>query len=275
MMMSVVSVDLGSTALMVLELRGTWRGFEVVKAAERRLPTDTGAPCPPEQAGQALTELFSAHAIRPAHVVSAIPAHATFVRNLVLPFRDPRKIRDVLKFEIEPHIPYPVEDVLVDFGKIRDTDAGGCEVLAAAVPKSAMAEHLRIFEVAGLVPEVVIDQHFRRRDRLGRLLTALSYNPAPVGLGVDEDTAAVIQPDGTLRVLGSGAVTVVDAAGLHFTDSHAISRGQPVAMLGLRLHVLTAGCTYDLRRRVASPPVVVPEREIEQEVEPEPLLADE
>ena len=43
MMKSVVGVDLGSTALKVVELRGTWKGFEVVKAAERRLPTDTGA----------------------------------------------------------------------------------------------------------------------------------------------------------------------------------------------------------------------------------------
>src|SRR5918992_1449631 len=125
MMKSVVGVDLGSTALKVVELRGTWKGFEVVKAAERRLPAENGGSCPPEQVAQALSELLSAHAIKPARVVSAIPAHATFVRNLMLPFRDPRKIREVLKFELEPHIPYPVEDVIVDFAKIRDTDAGG------------------------------------------------------------------------------------------------------------------------------------------------------
>ncbi|HEX5758733.1 MAG TPA: cyanophycinase [Thermoanaerobaculia bacterium] len=129
----------------------------------------------------------------------------------------------------------------------------------------------------GLAPDLVIDQHFRRRDRLGRLLTALSYNPAPLGLGIDEDTAAVVEPDGTLRVLGSGAVTVVDGGGLHFTDSHAVAKGQPVAMLGLRLHVLTAGCRFDLRRRVAAPPAVVPEREIESETETpaESLLAED
>ena len=53
-----------------------------MKAAERRLPTDTGATCPPEEVAQALCELLSAHAIKPSHVVSAIPAQATFVRNL-------------------------------------------------------------------------------------------------------------------------------------------------------------------------------------------------
>ncbi len=106
----------------------------------------------------------------------------------------------------------------------------------------------------GLAPDLVIDQHFRRRDRLGRLLTALSYNPAPLGLGVDEDTAAVIEPDGSLRVLGSGGVTVVDASGMRFTDSYAVNRGQPLAMLGLRVDFLTAGCRYDLHSRTAAPP---------------------
>jgi type IV pilus assembly protein PilM len=155
MMKSVVGIDLGSTALKVVELRGAWRGVEVVKAAERRLPTDAGAACPPEEVAQALTELLSAHAIKPAHVVSAIPAQATFVRNHLLPFRDARKIRDVLRFELEPHIPYPVEDVIVDFAKVRDVDTGGCEVLAAAVPRVAMAEHMHILELAGLMPDVV------------------------------------------------------------------------------------------------------------------------
>ncbi len=106
----------------------------------------------------------------------------------------------------------------------------------------------------GLAPDLVIDQHFRRRDRLGRLLTALSYNPEPLGVGVDEDTAAVIDPDGTLQVLGAGAVTVVDACGMRFTDAFATHRGQPLAMLGLKLDVLTAGCRYDLKRRMGIPP---------------------
>ncbi len=106
----------------------------------------------------------------------------------------------------------------------------------------------------GFTPDLVVDQHFRRRDRMGRLVTALSYNPEPLGVGVDEDTAAMIDADGVLRVLGSGGVTVVDASGLRFTDSHAVHRGQPVAMLGLRVDFLTSGCRYDTRRRAALAP---------------------
>jgi cyanophycinase len=106
----------------------------------------------------------------------------------------------------------------------------------------------------GLAPDLVIDQHFRRRDRLGRLLTALSYDPGLLGVGIDEDTAAVIDSEGILRVLGAGAVTVVDARDMRYTDSHAVHRGQPFAMLGVKLDVLSSGCRYELERRVAHPP---------------------
>ena len=106
----------------------------------------------------------------------------------------------------------------------------------------------------GFAPDLLIDQHFRRRDRMGRLLTALSYNPEPLGVGVDEDTAAMIDADGVITVLGSGAVTVVDASGLRFTDSHAVQRGQPVAMLGLKVDCRTRGCRYDVQRRAAVVP---------------------
>jgi type IV pilus assembly protein PilM len=226
MMKSVVGVDLGSTALKVVELRGRWKGFEVVKAAERRLPTDNGVPCPPEQVAQALTELLSAHAIKPTHVVSAIPAHATFVRNLMLPFRDPRKIREVLKFELEPHIPYPVEDVVVDFAKIRDTDTGGCEVLAAAVPTTTMVDHLRMFELAGLMPEVVDWEIF------GELNAYLAWRPLPdsgpvalVNLGASKTTVKIIN-DGSIRftrsiVRGGNALTESIRQRLSLTTAQA------------------------------------------------------
>jgi general secretion pathway protein L len=226
MMKSVVSVDLGSTTLKVLELRGTWKGFEVVKTAERRLPTDPGAACAPETTAQALSELLSAHAIKPTHVVSAIPAQSTFVRNLPLPFRDARKIREVLKFEIEPHIPYPVEEVIVDFAKVRDLDTGGCEVLAVAVSKKALVDHLHILELAGLTPEVVDWEIF------GELNSYLAWRPqvgsGPVvliNLGATKTTVKVIQ-DGSVRfarsiVRGGNALTESIRQHLTLTSAQA------------------------------------------------------
>jgi cyanophycinase len=152
---------------------------------------------------------------------------------------------------------------------IRRRHAGGMVVAGTSAGAALLSEHMiamgdsggtprrRLVQMAkglGLASNVIIDQHFRRRDRLGRLLTALSYNPGPLGLGVDEDTAAILHPDGLMEVLGSGAVVVVDAAGMRFTDSYAVQQGQPVAMLGVKLDFLTTGCRYDLRRRVGLPP---------------------
>jgi cyanophycinase len=153
---------------------------------------------------------------------------------------------------------------------IRRRHQAGMVVAGTSAGAAVLSEHMialgdsggtprrRLVHMAkglGLAPSLVIDQHFRRRDRLGRLLTALSYNPGLIGMGVDEDTAAMIEPNGTVTVIGEGSVTIVDAAGLRYTDSHAVHRGQPIAMMGLRVDVLTSGCRYDLERRTGIPPV--------------------
>ncbi|MBL4771457.1 MAG: cyanophycinase [Planctomycetes bacterium] len=106
----------------------------------------------------------------------------------------------------------------------------------------------------GLMPWAIVDQHFRQRDRLGRLLSALAYNPRLVGLGLDEDTAAVYGPDGILRVAGSGSITVVDASEVEFTSMDSASRYDPVTVIGVRLHCLTEDATYDTNTRIARPP---------------------
>jgi len=157
---------------------------------------------------------------------------------------------------------------------IRRRHAAGMVVAGTSAGAALLSEHMialgdggstprrRLVHLAkglGLAPNLIIDQHFRRRDRLGRLLTALSYNPAPLGVGIDDDTAAILSGAGELSVLGAGAVMVVDASQMRFTDSHAIHRGQPVAMMGMKLDFLTTGCRYDLNRRIgiAPPPHLI------------------
>ncbi len=107
----------------------------------------------------------------------------------------------------------------------------------------------------GLTNRVVVDQHFRERDRLGRLLTALTYNPFMIGLGVDENTAALIDAANRVHAIGTGAVTVADAAASSWTNADRIIHLQaPLAILGISVHILTPGCTFDLDQRRAFPP---------------------
>jgi cyanophycinase len=103
----------------------------------------------------------------------------------------------------------------------------------------------------GLTRRVIIDQHFRQRDRIGRLLTALAYNPYPIGLGLDEDTAAFIGPDNVLEVDGAGLLTIVDAHDVEFDSIANAEQGDPVSLVGIKLHLLAKGATYNLLTREA------------------------
>ena len=115
----------------------------------------------------------------------------------------------------------------------------------------------------GLLPSVVIDQHFTQRNRYGRLLMIVSQSPQLLGIGVDEDTCAEVRFDDgrqLLTVSGRGVVTIFDPARV-VTDAHEAKRSSPLLVSGVTLHVLPAGSAYDLTTRelVAQEPVVDPE----------------
>ncbi len=149
---------------------------------------------------------------------------------------------------------------------VRRLNAGGVPVAGTSAGAAFISEHMiacgdegstpvagsvRLAPGLGLTNRFIIDQHFRQRDRLGRLLTALAYNPFAVGIGLDEDTAAFITPDNTLQVEGSGAITVVDAAEVQFSSMDSVNEGRPVCLLGVKLHILTQGATFNLHTREA------------------------
>jgi cyanophycinase len=151
---------------------------------------------------------------------------------------------------------------------VRLRNADGVHVAGTSAGASFISEHMiafgeegaspvagsvRLAPGLGLTNRVIIDQHFRQRDRIGRLLTALAYNPFAVGIGLDEDTAAFIGPDNVLEVEGSGGVTLIDASGIEFSSMDLVAEGQPVCMLGIGLHLLVAGTRFDLSTRKADP----------------------
>ena len=150
---------------------------------------------------------------------------------------------------------------------IRTRNAHGVTVGGTSAGASILSEHMiaagdegssliagsvRLAPGLGLTNRIIIDQHFRQRDRLGRLLTALAYNPFAIGVGLDEDTAAFISPDEILEVEGSGGVTILDGGDVSHTSIDKVGDGQPVCMLGLRLHILVAGATFNLSTHVAA-----------------------
>jgi cyanophycinase len=116
---------------------------------------------------------------------------------------------------------------------------------SGATPKHRMAN---IAAGLGVLPGVIVDQHFQQRNRLGRLLSLIAQNPSLLGLGVDEDTAGVVGPDHVMEVIGRGSITVVDGAGSE-TDAWEVHGHRPLMISGVVLHSLPAGYRFDLRRR--------------------------
>lgn len=112
-------------------------------------------------------------------------------------------------------------------------------------PRQRMASMVAGF---GLVSDLIIDQHFRQRDRIGRLLALVASNPGLLGVGVDEDTAALIGANGVLEVIGRSSVTIVDGTHM-YSDIFQVKGHGAITVSGAVLHVLTAGRRFDLGQR--------------------------
>ncbi|HEY9735980.1 MAG TPA: cyanophycinase, partial [Trichocoleus sp.] len=107
---------------------------------------------------------------------------------------------------------------------------------------------VRMEEGMGFLPGVVIDQHFAQRGRIGRLLSAVAQQPVVIGFGIDENTAIAINGS-ELRVIGEGAVTIVDVANITHNNVNELLKDEPLALCGVKLHVLPHGYRFDLNSR--------------------------
>ena len=148
--------------------------------------------------------------------------------------------------------------------QIRHLNAHAVHIAGTSAGAAILPEHMIAYGSSGATPtldkvtlspglgltnSLVIDQHFRERNRLGRLLTALAYNPYACGLGLDEDTAAFIDPHGVLEVVGSGGVTIVDPSDIEYSSISEIRNGDVVTLTNVRLHILAAGDRFDIHSR--------------------------
>ena len=160
---------------------------------------------------------------------------------------------------------------------IHEAYQRGAAVAGTSAGASILAEHMVAFGAGGATPKqrmsqlsaglgliqgVVIDQHFEQRNRYGRLLSLVAQSPSLLGLGIDEDTAAVIHDGHRLEVVGRGAVTVVDGQHL-VSNAFAAKRTAPLLVSGAVVHVLPAGSTFDLlSRNLVAHQTPVPDPEV-------------
>ncbi len=120
---------------------------------------------------------------------------------------------------------------------------GGDSDEAPHISKLSMAPGL------GLLKESVVDQHFAQRGRIGRLLSVLACNPYILGIGIDEDTAVIVRPEGVLEVIGSNSVTILDGLEVEYSNVSELSSRQALSITQVILHTLSSGARYSLKER--------------------------
>jgi cyanophycinase len=155
---------------------------------------------------------------------------------------------------------------------IRRLNASGIHVAGTSAGAAFMPQHMITGGMPGVLPQadgvnlapgigltntLLIDQHFSQRNRLGRLLTAISYNPFLIGVGIDEDTALFVGPDQMGEVVGSGSITIVDPDELSYTSMSEATKQDSLSLHNLKLHILSEGCRYDVNSRTPYPPAAL------------------
>lgn len=150
---------------------------------------------------------------------------------------------------------------------IRSLNSKGVHVAGTSAGAAIVSEHMiaggrtgpspreagvELAPGLGLTNRVIVDQHFNQRQRMGRLLAALSFNPFACGLGIDENTAGFISPGGRMEVVGKGTITVVDPSDLRHSSMSYVRPAEAVTLIGLKLHVLAEGAHFNIDTREAT-----------------------
>lgn len=152
-----------------------------------------------------------------------------------------------------------IEDMIVEIyqngGIIAGTSAGASVMGQTMLVGGENAESHKVgnWMMApgmGFAKGMIIDQHFAQRGRIGRLLGAVALNPGILGIGIDEDTAIIVE-EGSFQVLGTNAVYVIDGHSLSYTNISEASAEKTMSMHDVKLHILAAGEAYDFKTRKA------------------------
>ncbi len=152
----------------------------------------------------------------------------------------------------------PVCEALKEAGKkgkyIVGTSAGASVMSDTMIVEGEDEESprkctLKMSPGMGFIENVIIDQHFAQRGRIGRLLTGIAQNPEVLGIGIDENTAIIVNEDGILEVIGEGAVYIIDGRTITYSNVSEQHCDEVLSMYNVKLHVLKEKDKFSLIRR--------------------------
>jgi cyanophycinase len=142
------------------------------------------------------------------------------------------------------------EETFVVAGTSAGAMAMANEMIAGGSSKEAMQKGAVILRKGlSLIPGLIIDTHFIRRGRFGRLAEAMAIFPNLLGIGLAEDTGLVIKNRNDFKVIGSGMVIVLDATNLTHNAHQHLKEGTPMSISNLKTHILANGDRFTLNDR--------------------------
>jgi cyanophycinase len=142
---------------------------------------------------------------------------------------------------------------------LAGTSAGAAGMSTSMIVRGESTSHphknsVRLSPGLGFLKNIIIDQHFTERGRISRLITAVSYNPYNLGVGIDENTAIILDKHGNMEVFGGGSVTVVDGSKITYNEIAEVNDFQSFSVFGVQLHIMQDGLIYDYLQRHPIPP---------------------
>ena len=148
-----------------------------------------------------------------------------------------------------------IREIYDDGGVIAGTSAGAAVMSETMLvdggdeQSHVIGGSVRMAPGLGLMGGVIIDQHFMERGRFGRLIGAVSQNPKNLGIGIDEQTAIVVERGNGFYVLGSGGVYVIDGTEVTYSNVAEEDLKKTLSIYDVRMHMLSQGDRYDLLNR--------------------------
>jgi cyanophycinase len=134
------------------------------------------------------------------------------------------------------------------------TSAGAAAMSTSMIVRGEPSSHphknaVKLSPGLGFLKNIIIDQHFSERGRISRLITAVSYNPYNLGIGIDENTAIILDGKGVLEVFGQGSSTIIDGSQITFNEIAEVADNESFSICGIQFHVLRDGLVYNYLER--------------------------
>ena len=134
------------------------------------------------------------------------------------------------------------------------TSAGAAAMSTSMIVRGEPSSHphknaVKLSPGLGFLKNIIIDQHFSERGRISRLITAVSYNPYNLGIGIDENTAIILDGKGVLEVFGQGSITIIDGSQITFNEIAEVAESESFSICGVQFHVLRDGLVYNYIER--------------------------